>query len=575
MHKFYFLLFLFSSVLAFSQNGKVLSDKEYYSLQEKAKSYFNSNRDSSFIIANKIEESNNYLHKAFAIGIKSYVFQLKGDSIKAKEFYKTALVFLNKEKNSTEKLKIQSYLINFEGLSEWKRGNLSKALDCFERGKKISVKIDDKIQNQKFATNIGIIYSDTKQFGKAIKNTKQVLDFLDENKVLYSTGQYKSSKSTNYMQLGYYYQESYLLKKNKGKLLDSSTYFYKKALNYSDEFIINNILSQKGLGINYALKKDYQSALKVYNSVYFYAKENGLQNEMCNINYNIGFIFFSKGDFQKSLIYFKKVDSIYYNHKENIVDFINSNYYQSLIYDKLGDVDDTEIHSKIFLTEYEKNESKINKQMFDVNNKIAYNDLKDEMIKLQNKNKYKTFWSNSLKLFISLIIMVLIILLIKSFKDKKRITAKVNNLIEETKKIKSNEVIHTSEVFKRQVQISTDEEEDILKRIRLVNEKKDYLKQEFNQQYLAKKLKTNTTYLSYIFNKVYNKTFSTYYNELRLEYVINEIVNNKKYREYSTQAIAESAGFKNADSFTVSFKKKTGITPYQFINEIKKRETNN
>jgi AraC-like DNA-binding protein len=54
--------------------------------------------------------------------------------------------------------------------------------------------------------------------------------------------------------------------------------------------------------------------------------------------------------------------------------------------------------------------------------------------------------------------------------------------------------------------------------------------------------------------------------------VINEIINNKKYREYTTLAIAESAGFKNADSFTSSFKKKTGITPFNFINEIKKRE---
>ncbi len=112
----------------------------------------------------------------------------------------------------------------------------------------------------------------------------------------------------------------------------------------------------------------------------------------------------------------------------------------------------------------------------------------------------------------------------------------------------------------------------ILMKLEKLEAEKYYLKPDFTQQEVAKKIKTNTTYLSYIVNKNYNKTFSAHYNELRINYVINEMINNKKYREYSTLAIAESAGFKNADSFTSSFKKKTGITPFTFINEIKKRE---
>jgi len=37
-----------------------------------------------------------------------------------------------------------------------------------------------------------------------------------------------------------------------------------------------------------------------------------------------------------------------------------------------------------------------------------------------------------------------------------------------------------------------------------------------------------------------------------------------QYREYSTQAVAESVGYKNAVSFTKSFKRKTGMTPFQY-----------
>jgi len=48
--------------------------------------------------------------------------------------------------------------------------------------------------------------------------------------------------------------------------------------------------------------------------------------------------------------------------------------------------------------------------------------------------------------------------------------------------------------------------------------------------------------------------------------------NNTKYREYSTQAIAESVGFKNAVSFTKSFSKKTGYTPYQYSRIVTDKE---
>jgi YesN/AraC family two-component response regulator len=85
---------------------------------------------------------------------------------------------------------------------------------------------------------------------------------------------------------------------------------------------------------------------------------------------------------------------------------------------------------------------------------------------------------------------------------------------------------------------------------------------------VAKKIKTNTAYLSYVVNKRLGKSFSEYANELKLNYVINQLITNPTYRKYSTQAIAESAGFKKANSFTISFKKRTGLTPVQFAEKI-------
>jgi AraC-like DNA-binding protein len=46
------------------------------------------------------------------------------------------------------------------------------------------------------------------------------------------------------------------------------------------------------------------------------------------------------------------------------------------------------------------------------------------------------------------------------------------------------------------------------------------------------------------------------------------MITNDSYRKYSTQATAESVGFKNAGSFAKSFRKRTGVSPAQFANNI-------
>ncbi len=124
------------------------------------------------------------------------------------------------------------------------------------------------------------------------------------------------------------------------------------------------------------------------------------------------------------------------------------------------------------------------------------------------------------------------------------------------------------------VLISQENENEIIQKLEQLIEKKQFLNPNFTQQFVAKKIKTNTAYLSYVVNKYYEQSFSSYLNDLRIKYIIDEIEANPKFREYTTQAIAESAGFKNADSFTISFKKKTGLTPFQYITETKIKISN-
>ena len=108
----------------------------------------------------------------------------------------------------------------------------------------------------------------------------------------------------------------------------------------------------------------------------------------------------------------------------------------------------------------------------------------------------------------------------------------------------------------------------ILNSLEKLEKKKYFLRLDFTLHYAAKKLKTNTAYLSKIVNNELGKNFSTYLNELRINYIILELKNNPKLRAYSVNSIAEEIGYKSVDSFTKYFKAATGITPSVYIKKI-------
>ncbi|WP_044401202.1 helix-turn-helix transcriptional regulator [Lacinutrix sp. Hel_I_90] len=112
---------------------------------------------------------------------------------------------------------------------------------------------------------------------------------------------------------------------------------------------------------------------------------------------------------------------------------------------------------------------------------------------------------------------------------------------------------------------------EILVKLKNLEDQHYFLRQDCTLHNMAKRLKTNTSYLSKVVNNHLNKTFSTYINELRINYAVIELKNNKQLRAYSTKAIAQELGYKKANSFSKYFKEATGITPAVYIKNIKER----
>lgn len=576
-----FLLF-FVLNCAVSQQKNALTEEEYLVLQDKIRLNINVNVDSSVVYANKMAKSNNDKHLVFANGALSYLHQLKGNPVKSKEKYLLALKYLDKIPDSRDKTQLKTYLYNYTGLAEWKRANFSKALENYQEGLKLSTQIGDIIQIVKFKNNIASINVEVGNYRLAIKNLRQLDDFVNQNESVYSKEQFLNNKSNINLSLAGSY-ENYYMKNLKDKvLLDSAEYYYKKTVSYSRNFTDNKIVAKLSLGNIYNWQKDYANAEKTYYDIVFLATQNNMREVLCTANYNLGDIHFSIKKYDKALVFFKKADSIASITKTNDVDYLKSNYYQAKIYNILKEPDLAYKHSKIYLDNYENSESKLNDQVLEVNYKLGVGGLTSEMVTIKEKYKYDVFISKALKVFYVLLFITVVFLLIKNIRDKNKAHKKMNALIEEFKanleKKSQAEVVEVlpepeeEEILlkKENVNLSIDEakENKIVEKLLALESKLEYLHADFTLPYVAKKIKTNTTYLSYVVNKRFGKSFGEYSNELKINYVINEMITNHMYRKYSTQAIAESVGFKNAVSFAKSFRKRTGVSPAQFASNI-------
>lgn len=86
--------------------------------------------------------------------------------------------------------------------------------------------------------------------------------------------------------------------------------------------------------------------------------------------------------------------------------------------------------------------------------------------------------------------------------------------------------------------------------------------------FLAGELNTNTKYLSYVINQHKSADFKTYINRLRINYIVDKLINDEKYRQYKISILADECGFSSHSKFAAVFKAVTDYSPSAYIKYI-------
>ncbi|MEI8142560.1 MAG: helix-turn-helix domain-containing protein [Chitinophagia bacterium] len=98
---------------------------------------------------------------------------------------------------------------------------------------------------------------------------------------------------------------------------------------------------------------------------------------------------------------------------------------------------------------------------------------------------------------------------------------------------------------------------------------KPYLNPDFSLSVMSASTDIPVHHLSYYFNEHLNVNFNTWKNDLKINFVIEQI--EKGNNELLTlDALAKQAGFVSRTTFLNAFKQKVGSTPTEFLNSLQK-----
>ena len=373
--------------------------------------------------------------------------------------------------------------------------------------------------------------------------SKQVLEALTkikpDNKNLYDYT-LKIAIASSFNTLGDTY---FAISKNNDKYLDSTLIYYKKAFHVSEEFNPKHKNSSSLYNLRLAnvliKRKEFKKALEKVNSYELDPKSQSYH-------------------FLKSIIFknLKINDSSYY-HSYKFLNFKNSSpsteknkiaIFNILadLYNSSNKTDSAFKYSKLALDKLKilnksKTEANKNHYIYDFDQIKKVN---DSIINKEIKTKI-----NLIITFLLITILIITIGLYLLKKEKKR----------------SSENLTTP---KKDYSINLELEEMVLRELENFEISEIYLDSTFNINELAKQLNTNTSYLSSIVNERKGKTYKQYITELRMNYLLNLINKESKYRKYTVEALGNKIGYTNASSFSRSFKNFTGLSPSEYLNSL-------
>jgi AraC-like DNA-binding protein len=345
---------------------------------------------------------------------------------------------------------------------------------------------------------------------------------------------------------------------------------YREAIDIDEPSMIPYFMNASGQ--NEYFKKNYKVAIeKLRQSLPDITKAKDFAN-LATTNFYIGRSYWALGEKEKAIPFLKKVDEAFQKEKFIKEDLLEAYILLAQYYKAKGNPSE-QLRYLTSLLEAETFVS--NKFKYLAVNMHRKYDLK-KIVEETEELKRHLFFRNKMDIIFAIIFLLVTAtftyIFCKQYQRRKIRKQRFKNLIsQKIKKVKpleiKDKIIDGEQIIKPEI-ISA-----VSKKLEKFEESDLYLDKDFNLSKMAAFVDCNTRYTSRIISETRNKKYIEYVDDLRIEYIVDQLKNDSKFRNYTIKALTEEAGFKSPQKFKEAFTKATELTPLYFIKELKKQDS--
>lgn len=117
-------------------------------------------------------------------------------------------------------------------------------------------------------------------------------------------------------------------------------------------------------------------------------------------------------------------------------------------------------------------------------------------------------------------------------------------------------------------QLPEAKKKEILEKLDLMMKEKAFMDSKCSIDFLAKKIGSNSRYVSQVINDFFGCSFTNYVNKLRIKEA-ETILADEDNEKYSVEGVGHMVGFNSKSTFNNHFKKHTGMTPGDYVKSVR------
>lgn len=438
------------------------------------------------------------------------------------------------------------------------KNNFSASLEMLIIANKYATKQNDVSQIMQIKYMIGLLHLQLGEYVEGIEEFKKIDKYYD------SIQHQKEYIPYDHINAVYGLAYGYILLKEYNSADHSNKKGIRLSFKYDDDSFYPDLLVTSGMTHYY--RKEYQSSL---DSIFKFKKikhqfKNRYAIEIVSELY-LGHIQYDYSKLIQAEKHYQKVDSLVFS-KEYFHPEIRSAYEKLIKISRINDDKERQLYYMDRLLHLDSILSKDYHKIFSTLNKKYTTPLllKEKQKIIQSVEKR---YSNIV--FVSVVSIMLLGMALLYFYNnhrknkiyKKRFEA----LMKENEKDKQSNQVSKGNYS---LDLSDEIETELLRKLEVFEGSQGYLSHGISINDLCKKLDTNSRYLSMVINKQKEKSFQNYINELRINYAIDKLKSEEKFRKFTISAIANECGFNTPQAFSISFKKVAGLAPSYFLKSL-------